>query len=46
MQDGLDLVWPYTAELFAADEAVARLDAAGGRPRPRPGARTLAPGDG
>nr|WSX74778.1 phenylacetate-CoA oxygenase subunit PaaC [Streptomyces sp. NBC_00899] len=34
MQDGLDLVWPYTAELFAADEAVARLDAAGAGPAP------------
>ncbi|NUS13701.1 MAG: phenylacetate-CoA oxygenase subunit PaaC [Streptomyces sp.] len=34
MQDGLDLVWPYAAELFEADEAVARLDAAGACPAP------------
>lgn len=34
MQDGLDLVWPYTAELFQADAAVARLDAAGACPAP------------
>jgi ring-1,2-phenylacetyl-CoA epoxidase subunit PaaC len=34
MQDGLDLVWPYTAELFQADEAVARLDVAGAGPAP------------
>ncbi|WP_405785813.1 MULTISPECIES: 1,2-phenylacetyl-CoA epoxidase subunit PaaC [unclassified Streptomyces] len=29
MQAGLDRVWPYTGELFAADDVVARLAAAG-----------------
>ncbi|MFB7615240.1 1,2-phenylacetyl-CoA epoxidase subunit PaaC [Kitasatospora sp. NPDC056181] len=34
MQHGLELMWPYAAELFEADEAVARLDAAGLVPAP------------
>ena len=29
MQAGLDLVWPYAAELFETDDRVRRLDAAG-----------------
>ncbi|MFC9324096.1 1,2-phenylacetyl-CoA epoxidase subunit PaaC [Kitasatospora sp. NPDC057015] len=29
MQAGLDLLWPYTAELFESDEPVRRLDEAG-----------------
>lgn len=29
MQDGLDALWPYTAELFASDALVQRLAAAG-----------------
>ncbi|MEU5538812.1 1,2-phenylacetyl-CoA epoxidase subunit PaaC [Streptomyces sp. NPDC020362] len=36
MQAGLDHVWPYTGELFEADEVVARLDAAGTAPSPAP----------
>ncbi|MFD8478567.1 1,2-phenylacetyl-CoA epoxidase subunit PaaC [Kitasatospora sp. NPDC059673] len=34
MQDGLEVMWPYAAELFGADGAVARLDAAGLVPAP------------
>ncbi|MFB9545087.1 Phenylacetic acid catabolic protein, partial [Micromonospora sagamiensis] len=29
MQAAVDEIWPYTHELFAADELTARLDAAG-----------------
>ncbi|MFE4590127.1 1,2-phenylacetyl-CoA epoxidase subunit PaaC [Streptomyces laurentii] len=34
MQRGLDLVWPYTAELFDEDDLVRRLAAAGTVPSP------------
>ncbi|MER7405961.1 1,2-phenylacetyl-CoA epoxidase subunit PaaC [Streptomyces sp. NPDC000070] len=34
MQAGLDHVWPYTGELFEADEVVARLDTSGTAPSP------------
>ncbi|GAA0449065.1 1,2-phenylacetyl-CoA epoxidase subunit PaaC [Streptomyces sp. NPDC046215] len=34
MQAGLDLVWPYAAELFASDELVERLAADGTAPDP------------
>ncbi|MFG2310947.1 1,2-phenylacetyl-CoA epoxidase subunit PaaC [Streptomyces sp. NPDC048566] len=36
MQRGLDLVWPYTAELFDEDDLVRRLAAAGTAPSPAP----------
>ncbi|MFG2603521.1 1,2-phenylacetyl-CoA epoxidase subunit PaaC [Streptomyces sp. NPDC048514] len=36
MQEGLDRVWPYTAELFEEDEVLRRLVAAGTVPSPAP----------
>jgi ring-1,2-phenylacetyl-CoA epoxidase subunit PaaC len=35
MQAGLELVWPYTAELFDEDDVLQRLVAAGAIPSPR-----------
>ncbi|CAM5570239.1 1,2-phenylacetyl-CoA epoxidase, subunit C OS=Streptomyces glaucescens OX=1907 GN=paaC PE=4 SV=1 [Streptomyces glaucescens] len=36
MRDGLERVWPYTAELFEEDEVVRRLAASGTVPSPAP----------
>ncbi|MFI1371813.1 1,2-phenylacetyl-CoA epoxidase subunit PaaC [Streptomyces longwoodensis] len=36
MQQGLERVWPYTAELFDEDDVVRRLAAAGTAPSPAP----------
>ncbi|MEZ1412402.1 Phenylacetic acid catabolic protein, partial [Pseudomonas aeruginosa] len=36
MQRGLDLMWPYTAELFDEDDVVRQLAAGGTAPSPAP----------
>ena len=47
MQDALDALWPYTGEMFVADEKDAQVAAAGliarpGQPQARLGARPSA----